>query len=541
MLIRIRNLKDKRDGQAIVLAALGMLILAIGVLATVNLGHAIHERIKLQNNADATAYSLAALEARAFNFFSFVNRAQVSHYISAMSFQSLLAVIWFIDSLAGTLGDLCTWIYAAAIAACVFAVGCAFIKPARMAYKALYKFEKFWKKTVANPADRFIGPVLIPACYLFNKIGMFGAQKLMKHLVQINVADSMYSITKKNDPELERNLGSLGTLALNSMEYSRAFDKNAEKLRKSNMWSGDTKMNNARRVMTETSNATRWGIFITNRSFGGAISTLLPGAGKVFDVLMKILPITILPTGQTKMITHRRKKRCKHRFGAGANAFSTGNLLVADEVLVVSVGIWKWRKEFGVNDDIVSVWAGDRGHSRNYGEHCAWDHKGVKVPVIGSFYIPIPKCFRDKKNHPWEGVEPYIKFNPNSGNKSFHQPSTYSFLNKNPEKLGGQQYVQKFDFTIGGRTESLDTNIGIDPLVNVKGLTGLNAWSRAMAYYHRPSFKSGGSNWKEHPNFFNPFWRPKLAPLGEKLSSILNAVGIRGRLATLISSELITH
>ena len=92
MLIRIRNLRRNQDGQAIILAALGALILAIGVLATVNLGHAIHERIKLQNVADATAYSLAALEARSFNFFAFTNRAQVSQYVTAMSLQSLFAV-----------------------------------------------------------------------------------------------------------------------------------------------------------------------------------------------------------------------------------------------------------------------------------------------------------------------------------------------------------------------------------------------------------------------------------------------------------------
>jgi Flp pilus assembly protein TadG len=39
-----------------------MLILSIAVLATVNLGHNIHERVRLQNTADSAAYSMAAME-----------------------------------------------------------------------------------------------------------------------------------------------------------------------------------------------------------------------------------------------------------------------------------------------------------------------------------------------------------------------------------------------------------------------------------------------------------------------------------------------
>ena len=59
------------------MAALLVLIMSIAVLTTVNLGHTIHERVRLQNTADAAAYSMAAMEARAFNFYAFANRTQV--------------------------------------------------------------------------------------------------------------------------------------------------------------------------------------------------------------------------------------------------------------------------------------------------------------------------------------------------------------------------------------------------------------------------------------------------------------------------------
>ncbi|MFC1482519.1 hypothetical protein ACFL51_01805 [Myxococcota bacterium] len=37
-----------------------------------------------------------------------------------------------------------------------------------------------------------------------------------------------------------------------------------------------------------------------------------------------------------------------------------------------------------------------------------------------------------------------------------------------------------------------------------------------MVYYHRPGV------WEEHPNFFNPFWRARLAPVGAKLMNIFD-------------------
>ena len=39
----------------------------------------------------------------------------------------------------------------------------------------------------------------------------------------------------------------------------------------------------------------------------------------------------------------------------------------------------------------------------------------------------------------------------------------------------------------------------------LSAIEGLNVVSRGQTYYHRPG------NWAEQPNFFNPYWRPRLA------------------------------
>ena len=88
----IRNGMRRQEGQALVMACLLMLVLAIAALTTVNIGHNVSERIRLQNTADSAAYSMAAMEARAFNFYAYANRTQVSHYVSAMMWQSLLKI-----------------------------------------------------------------------------------------------------------------------------------------------------------------------------------------------------------------------------------------------------------------------------------------------------------------------------------------------------------------------------------------------------------------------------------------------------------------
>ena len=543
MLMRIRKLKDDQEGQSIVLAALGMLILAIGVLATVNLGHAIHERIQLQNNADATAYSLAALEARAFNFFAFTNRAQVSHYVTAMSLQSWLAIIWFAELVLGTLADLASEIAVIICACCLSVIGSAFCCPiepiarttARVLRQAHSAFRSF-----ANGADKFLGKVIyyLP---MINKYGVYTTQRLMKELVQINVLSSGRNIAFENDPDVEPNVWDLVTLALNTAEYRAAFDTSSDmgKLPDANA-TGDTR--GAQRVMTEISNATRWPEFITNRSLSNVLSGI-PGIG----ALMSIAPITIEPTGQTKMTSVIEKcgwsTACRNtkRFGTqfDHSQLARGHVLVADEVMKIQVNIIG-IVEFDVPlpQDYVSVWAS----VENRGEHCAHDNISVPTLVCGDFSVTWPKCYGDSANHKWEGIEPYVKFKPDSDpDKQFHQPSTYVALNKTPEKLGGQAYQQHFTLEIGNRSEEMDTTIGDDPLLSLPQFQGLNAWSRGLAYYHRPSFPDGSSNWREHPNFFNPFWRAKLAPIGDKVDQFASRMGLPANFSTMFTSELITH
>jgi hypothetical protein len=92
----IATLRRSEEGQALVLAAIFGLVLMLCVLGTVNLGRAVYDKVQLQAAADSAAYSQAALEARVMNFTAYTNRAMVVHYASVMAATSYLTWLHFI-------------------------------------------------------------------------------------------------------------------------------------------------------------------------------------------------------------------------------------------------------------------------------------------------------------------------------------------------------------------------------------------------------------------------------------------------------------
>jgi len=86
-----KGLRNNESGQAIILGAVSLLVLAVGIMTTIQLGWSIKERIQLQHAADNAAYTSAAVVARTFNFISWNNRTIIAQYVSAMAWQSLIS------------------------------------------------------------------------------------------------------------------------------------------------------------------------------------------------------------------------------------------------------------------------------------------------------------------------------------------------------------------------------------------------------------------------------------------------------------------
>ncbi|MDE1182033.1 pilus assembly protein TadG-related protein [Paraburkholderia sp.] len=90
------------SGQALVPALIFLLIGCIGLYVAFNSFQMTSAKIKLQNTADAAAYSAAVMQARDYNFSAYTNRAMVANQVTAA--QAVALKSW-IDDLDSTYGS----------------------------------------------------------------------------------------------------------------------------------------------------------------------------------------------------------------------------------------------------------------------------------------------------------------------------------------------------------------------------------------------------------------------------------------------------
>jgi hypothetical protein len=113
---------------------------------------------------------------------------------------------------------------------------------------------------------------------------------------------------------------------------------------------------------------------------------------------------------------------------------------------------------------------------------------------------------------------------------SFRQPDVWVFLTKPAASfaLPGNGDL-RFVLTRGSQQARLDTTA---QALTGGVLDGISALSRAQVYYHRPGA------WQEPPNLFNPYWGVRLAPKGEVLNQLAQAVGLSGAFSSLITDNV---
>ena len=86
------------SGQALVPALIFLLVGSIGLYVAFNSFQMTSAKIKLQNTADAAAYSAAVLQARDYNFSAYTNRAMVANQVTAAQVVALKSWIDELDS-----------------------------------------------------------------------------------------------------------------------------------------------------------------------------------------------------------------------------------------------------------------------------------------------------------------------------------------------------------------------------------------------------------------------------------------------------------
>jgi hypothetical protein len=331
----------RREGQSLVLGALMILILSLATLATLNIGHNITERVRLQNTADASAYSMAAMEARAFNFYAFANRTQVSHYVAAMVWQSMLSFAYFLEAaftdLLGVVltADICNpqqsdtaWKLICAAAKLIpppwgtllqafFAVLTQIAAVIEVAVRMIQDTLR------ATDIDAVIGKVIIPAHQILNK-ALAGLSELTLVGTMENVVTTSNDVITDNDVNVDSTLtralsGALSVCILERahMQESGVSLSNAKqagnifKPLDPKIVDEQSKVARAKRSMGKISNATRFacdndgngslcgGGWVTQRTAGQLIP--LPSN---FGIVRNLVDAIDWKWGQTKMLSY---------------------------------------------------------------------------------------------------------------------------------------------------------------------------------------------------------------------------------------------
>ncbi|HEY3356969.1 MAG TPA: Tad domain-containing protein [Polyangia bacterium] len=590
----LRLLRRGSSGQAMVLGAVAMLALVLGVLATLNLGQAVHEKIKLQNTADAAAYSLATLEARTFNFIAFTNRLQITHYHTAMVMQSYLSHAGFALAYFGSFLDVLRGLTYGVDAACRYILP-PFLKPLYCPFVGMFYAISNALDQLAGVAQQLydmsyigghaIAKEFIEAMSLYNRDAVFRRIQLLKAAqLNVHILTGMQDFIKTNDNQLGWTasgnwMNMLINMALNSFEYWSAFDRAAGMnpsaiglfsglisgdVLKYKMDTNDKRAQEAMSIMAEIANATRSHNDVTNRS---TVFPLTFGVVNLFGSKMGQTRMIGKPSADPKPAVDSIRDQ-GHYWNASKPCM--GDRLVSDDYLANGVGIGIWALEVSTMVNVSKVGDGivTAGQSSKHYKYKFESGRYTGVTSRGQFQVlPFPpeligKTYKNKSpnednQHKWTGkpyLSPYLTFkadsamtpNPSSPTDGptlkthdYNQPNTWIYLNKQPENFQTGQnqkpWHQKFTYTqpggaskgnfkrqgdtlvfqaTGSGSQSLDTTINGDRTALMGIMRGLNVISRGQVYYHRPD------DWKEQPNFFNPFWRARLAPVAQVLTNL---------------------
>jgi len=396
-----------------------------------------------------------------------------------------------------------------------------------------------------------IGHQIVEAMAIFNKSAVWQAQAARALLLNVHLATGMQNYIEKLDPDISFKNGKMAILnfianmVMNSIEYYQTFDHAsgmnpyliaapidyAKRVRKGGTYSDvnklDDKAKDAYRVMTELCHATRTPQFVSNRreqANGIAIIGFVTGQ----------------KMGQTKITEEGELNGPQIRAIRSEKNYKVGKKMASDDYMQGGTGVatlglasanWTDNRKLG---DAVLAYE-DKGEHYRYKKDTG--QQGIIVPGgMGGMAYPPPQGSlvnnmetEDGSGHaPWPGYAPYFKFKPNKERTSdYNQPSTWIFLNKSHKDFqtdGGSHagngsnkrapWYGNFEWKNGAHIARLNTTIGGSR--NSYFLEGLSVLARGQAYYHRPA---GDVNWKEHPNFFNPYWRARLAPVGQKLQN----------------------
>jgi len=527
---KLHELKRSEEGQTLVLAAVFGLVLMLCVLGTVNLGRAVYDKVQLQSAADSAAYSQAAVEARVMNFTAYTNRAMVVHYASLMAATSYLTYLHF---------------------------GWPFLKALFDALKMIPYIGEFFQviEEICQALMYFLDAALFAMAPLIsaNNVVLYGLQEGAWWSVYFGrLAEQMPPEGHSGDsaahpyhPIWPEMIPAMNQAVFGQTRGHVFMPDNTFETVRILINSNSDAVQEARLHMLEIANSARqpW----TAYGDGYPNASWMPTARHFKWSL-----------GPFSWGNHARTELGSFR--------PSGGLIGA---LRTNSQIWSGEQN-SINYDFKIPLIGHYSGTMPLFTFVGMDQFPAPMvsPFTNSYFKVGPTGFigsllliifpplkalqkavqkyadQTKPNRVLDYREfllsPYVYFSPQARSNAglgpaaalgnFAQPDVLVGLahqraDYNREQGASKYYGHRFSWNgKGAGNGSVDFSYTANDTPTIAGLprqmlhTGLNAFSAAQVYYHRPG------DWKEQPNFFNPLWGARLMPIAE--SNVFHKLGL---------------
>ena len=540
ILVMRKRLAGER-GQTMVLGALGVLLVSLMMLLTLNIGKAVYEKVRIQQLADAAAFSTATLEARSFNFYAYTNRANIAGLVAGVSahgFMSLASTVpgmfkaaaggFFI--MAGIeIGLCCACPYCSCVTHCIHAG-----RDIAAAFAYLDRGDEL-ADGVKDTSETFITAIKLLDAHVKLIAAQQQAMRAWTAEYALTTDKAARELVDKYAPgaEVASALGA-GVGLLNLNEYETAIENQDDKGKKKRKWLG-----------TEIANGTRYTEFVTHRTLyaldtNNILLYIYPQTLKDF---MRTIPqrytngfsMIVYHEGESRVVkggTDVRGKIGKNNHGPDGDA-----LAAADEGAVLTqaycaVGGGEYDARVGTDKD--------SGEHKCHADWISFDcckkeskHKDA-FKCLGDGGLVTHNCFM-------------IFHSNKEATEDFGQPRVYAAIESDLRRTKGQGPKPAWEVTdsdsgkitvnLGGDVGQREMQLTDNPDEFGRGL----AVSKAMVYYHHPEWTSNQKGWKEAPNFFNPYWKAKLQPFRDTIEfeKVLAAAGYGAKYAAMVAGGLL--
>jgi hypothetical protein len=532
-----RFARDQR-GQTLVLGAISLLCVAMVVFGVLNVSRSVHEKIRLQNHADSTAYSLAVQEARAFNYYAYSNRAIASTYVAMANMHAYMSeaammvdadsmMVIAMTNIMGQEFDECD--------CCIFGPCCFWhcIHAAEAGINAIaYGFEVL-SGSIGNTI-KLLDP---PFVYSMKAAG---AHLKAIRTSQTDMKSKLDSLVGSTGGISQLNTYDLGA---NNTHANGNTSSSLRSLNKKNLDNSYAPVDdNARKILTNVVNATR-PAFTWDRSG---------------------LAVAILPNIILAPIVQHIENDCK--IGSPsiqiiespnvANFLAGGRTGLQED----GYGMMGGGLLCGLGGDVSTDSVGKKIHSFDWAQMTIEYEDGFDTEPLPMMSIAGPGELKtgDSGDHRADWILPALFNNPHipglhdekgvgetNGDNfetaafmefaisddpsvDYNQPSVFADATSDTRY---NDFGQRgpWEFTSTGEVKIDNNGRTGDVQLSDKGTA--HALSKALVYYHRIG------DWQEPPNFWNPYWRAKLdsmtldqakkvIPMVDNgLSPVMNALG----------------